>query len=69
MRCYALGDAGALRYEDTERPAPGPGQALVRAAANPSGPADLTRAGGAREMSLFELPHISGADLGGADAS
>jgi NADPH:quinone reductase-like Zn-dependent oxidoreductase len=40
VRFHGYGDAGVLRYEDVDRPRPGPGEVLVRVAATAFNPVD-----------------------------
>ena len=37
VRFHGYGDVGMLRYEDVERPRPGPGEVLVQVAATRNG--------------------------------
>ncbi len=66
VRFHEYGDPSVLRYEDADRPIPGPGQVLVQVAATAFNPVDATmRAGHMRQMAPVRLPHITGYDLAG----
>jgi NADPH:quinone reductase-like Zn-dependent oxidoreductase len=66
VRYHAFGEPDVMRYEDVDRPAPGPGQVLVKVASTSFNPADAgLRVGGAQELFPVELPHIPGVDLAG----
>jgi NADPH:quinone reductase-like Zn-dependent oxidoreductase len=66
VRFHEYGDPGVLRYEDTEPPVPGPGQALIRVAATSFNPVDAGIRSGARQGPFpVELPHIPGTDVAG----
>ena len=69
MRYHGFGGSEVLRYEDIERPIPGPGQVLVRVAATSFNPVDdHMRAGVLAEMIPVTLPHVPGIDLAGTVA-
>ena len=66
VRYYEFGGTEVLRYEDVERPVPGPGQALVRVAATSFNPVDdHIRAGALAGMIPITFPHVPGLDLAG----
>lgn len=66
MRFHKFGSSEVLRYEDIDRPSPGPGQVLVRAAATSFNPVDdHIRAGVLAEMIPITLPYVPGIDLAG----
>jgi NADPH:quinone reductase-like Zn-dependent oxidoreductase len=63
---YAYGDAGQLRYEDTETPKYGDNEVLVRVRATSINPIDWKlRSGAAKARMPLELPAILGRDLSG----
>lgn len=69
VRYHGFGGSEVLRYEDIERPVPGPGQVLVRAAATSFNPVDdHIRAGHLAEMIPITFPHTPGIDLSGTVA-
>jgi NADPH:quinone reductase and related Zn-dependent oxidoreductases len=69
VRFHEYGDSGVLRYEEVERPVPGPGQVLVRVAATSFNPVDTAiRAGFLRQAMPITLPHVPGLDLAGTVA-
>jgi NADPH:quinone reductase-like Zn-dependent oxidoreductase len=69
LRYHGFGGSDVLRYEDIERPVPGPGQVLVRVAATSFNPVDdHLRAGALAEMIPINLPHVPGIDLAGTVA-
>jgi NADPH:quinone reductase-like Zn-dependent oxidoreductase len=64
-----LGSSEVLRYEDVDRPVPGPGQVLVRVAATAFNPVDdHIRAGVLAELIPITLPYVPGIDLAGTVA-
>ena len=69
VRYHGFGGSEVLRFEDVERPVPGPGQALVRVAATSFNPVDdHIRAGYLAEMIPITFPHTPGIDLSGTVA-
>ncbi|NGO68323.1 NADP-dependent oxidoreductase [Streptomyces boncukensis] len=69
MRFHEFGSSEVLRYEDVDRPVPGPGQVLVRVAATSFNPVDdHIRAGVLAEMLPVTLPYVPGIDLAGTVA-
>jgi NADPH:quinone reductase-like Zn-dependent oxidoreductase len=69
MRFHEFGSSEVLRYEDVDRPVPGPGQVLVRVAATSFNPVDdHIRAGVLAEMIPITLPYVPGIDLAGTVA-
>jgi NADPH:quinone reductase-like Zn-dependent oxidoreductase len=66
VRFREYGDAGVLRYEDTERPTPGSGQVLIAVAATSFNPIDAgIRAGYLQQVFPVGLPHTPGIDVAG----
>ncbi|MEV8100783.1 MULTISPECIES: NADP-dependent oxidoreductase [unclassified Streptomyces] len=69
IRFHEFGSSEVLRYEDVDRPVPGPGQVLVRVAATSFNPVDdHIRAGVLAEMIPITLPYVPGIDLAGTVA-
>ncbi|MEV7852282.1 NADP-dependent oxidoreductase [Streptomyces sp. NPDC088183] len=69
IRFHEFGSSEVLRYEDVDRPVPGPGQVLVRVAATSFNPVDdHIRAGLLAEMIPITLPYVPGIDLAGTVA-
>ncbi|MFE3461831.1 NADP-dependent oxidoreductase [Nocardiopsis aegyptia] len=69
MRFHEFGTSEVLRYEDVDRPSPGPGQVLVRVAATSFNPVDdHIRAGALAQMLPVALPYVPGIDLSGTVA-
>jgi NADPH:quinone reductase-like Zn-dependent oxidoreductase len=69
VRYHGFGSSEVLRYEEVERPAPGPGQVLVQVAATSFNPVDdHIRAGVLAEMIPITLPFVPGLDLAGTVA-
>ena len=69
MRFHEFGSSEVLRYEDVDRPVPGPGQVLVRVAATSFNPVDdHIRAGVLAELIPITLPYVPGIDLAGTIA-
>ncbi|WP_246407745.1 NADP-dependent oxidoreductase [Nocardiopsis aegyptia] len=70
MRFHGFGTSEVLRYEDVDRPSPGPGQVLVRVAATSFNPVDdHIRAGALARMLPIDLPYVPGIDLSGTVAA
>ena len=70
VRFSTYGDASVLRYEDTPRPAPAPGQVLVQVAATSFNPIDgAIRAGYLQQVFPVQLPHTPGIDVAGTIAA
>jgi NADPH:quinone reductase-like Zn-dependent oxidoreductase len=66
MRFHEYGTPDLLRYEDVERPVPGPGEALIRVAATSFNAVDAGIRAGTRQGPFpVTLPHIPGVDLAG----
>jgi NADPH:quinone reductase-like Zn-dependent oxidoreductase len=66
MRFHAFGGPDVLRYEDVERPTPGPGQVRIRVAATSFNDIDvLVRTGGRQDRAPVQLPHVPGVDVAG----
>ncbi|MFH8533947.1 NADP-dependent oxidoreductase [Streptomyces tendae] len=66
VRFHEFGSPEVLRYEDVDRPVPGPGQVLVRVAATSFNPVDdHIRAGVLAEMIPIALPYVPGIDVAG----
>jgi NADPH:quinone reductase-like Zn-dependent oxidoreductase len=66
MRFHEYGTPDLLRYEDVERPVPGPGEALIRVAATSFNAVDVGIRAGTRQGPFpVTLPHIPGVDLAG----
>lgn len=66
IRFHQYGDSDVLRYEDVERPVPGPGQVLVEVAATSFNPVDAgIRGGYLKEVFDVALPHVPGIDVAG----
>ncbi|MFE1596176.1 NADP-dependent oxidoreductase [Nocardia sp. NPDC058705] len=69
IRFHEFGTSEVLRYEDIDRPVPGPGQVLVQVAATSFNPVDdHIRAGHLAEMIPMTLPYVPGIDLAGTVA-
>ena len=67
VRFHEFGDPEVLRYEDVERPVPGPGVARIRVAATSFNPVDAgIRAGYLRDVFPVALPHTPGIDVAGS---
>lgn len=65
-RIHEYGDASVIRIDDVARPAPGPGQVLVRVAATSFNPTEVAlRSGALRDLTPAELPLTLGWDLAG----
>ncbi|MFI6394191.1 NADP-dependent oxidoreductase [Nonomuraea sp. NPDC050540] len=66
VRYHSYGDTGVLVHEDTDLPAAGPGQVVVKVAATSFNPVDVAiRAGYVREVFPLTFPHIPNFDLSG----
>ncbi len=66
VRYHQHGPADLLRYEEADRPAPGPGQVLLRVAATTFNPVDAAiRAGYLRQVFPLQFPHVPGLDVAG----
>lgn len=66
VRFHEYGGPEALRYEDVEQPAPGPGEVRIRVAATSFNPVDDgIRGGYLQEAFPVALPHIPGIDVSG----
>jgi NADPH:quinone reductase-like Zn-dependent oxidoreductase len=66
VRFHGYGDVGVLRYEDVERPRPGPGEVLVRVAATAFNPVDTWfRSGIIDQFFPVSFPHTPGLDVAG----
>jgi NADPH:quinone reductase-like Zn-dependent oxidoreductase len=66
VRIHAYGDSKALTYEDAPRPAPGPGEVLVRIHATTVNPFDCAlRAGYLTGYFQHTLPLVPGTDASG----
>src|SRR5690242_2605971 len=66
IRFHEYGDPEVLRYEDVDRPVPGPGQVRVRVAATSFNGVDGNiRAGLMQGPMPLALPHIPGLDVAG----
>lgn len=69
VRFHRYGSSEVLQYEETSRPAPGPGQVLVKVAATSFNPVDAgIRGGYLAEVYKISFPHIPGVDLAGTIA-
>lgn len=66
MRFHEYGDPSVLRYEDVERPSPGPGQVRLRVAATSFNAVDGGIRGGYLQGPFpVALPHTPGIDVAG----
>ncbi|WP_022926871.1 NADP-dependent oxidoreductase [Patulibacter americanus] len=66
VRFHDFGDTEVLRYEDAERPTPGPGEVLLRVAGSAFNPVDDgIRGGYLREVFPVTLPHTPGIEASG----
>jgi NADPH:quinone reductase-like Zn-dependent oxidoreductase len=67
VRFHQYGAPDVLIYEEVERAAPGPGEALIRVAATSFNPVDAGIRSGARQGPFpVALPHVPGTDVAGA---
>ncbi|WP_309067336.1 NADP-dependent oxidoreductase [Microbacterium sp.] len=64
VRFHETGGPEVLRYEDVERPTPGPGDVRIRVAGSAFSPADGGMRGGFLPIPIT-LPHIPGYDVSG----
>ena len=70
VRFHEYGDSSVLRYEDVERPVPGPGQVLVRVTATSFNGVDGNIRGGFMQGPIpVRLPHTPGIDVSGTVAA
>jgi len=66
VRIHDYGDSDVLSYEEIDRPAPGPGEVLIRVGAVGVNPVDWKlRSGGFKERVPLPMPCILGADVAG----
>jgi NADPH:quinone reductase-like Zn-dependent oxidoreductase len=66
IRYHEHGGSDVLKYEEVERPVPGPGQVLVKVAGGSFNPIDaMIRAGYVREIFPIPLPIVPGIDFSG----
>ncbi len=66
MRMHRYGDPSEIRADDIPRPAPGPGQILIRVAATSFNPSDAgLRRGLLRDVFPLDLPHTLGGEVAG----
>ncbi|OBF13122.1 NADPH:quinone reductase [Mycobacterium sp. ACS4054] len=69
VQYHRYGGSEVLQYEEVERPAPGPGQVLVRVAATSFNPVDAgIRGGYLSEVYAISFPHSPGVDVAGTIA-
>lgn len=69
VRFYEYGDPQVLRYEDTQRPRPAAGQALIQVAATAFNKVDaVMRAGYLQQVFPVRLPHTPGIEVAGTVA-
>lgn len=69
VQYHRYGDSDVLQYEEARRPAPGPGQVLVRVAGTSFNPVDAgIRGGYLSEVYAISFPHIPGVDVAGTVA-
>ncbi|MET7426988.1 NADP-dependent oxidoreductase [Dactylosporangium sp. NPDC005555] len=70
MRIHSHGDPSVIRAEDVPRPAPGPGEVLIRVAATSFNPSDAgLRAGLLRSVFAIDLPWTLGGEVAGTVVS
>ncbi|MEU4425868.1 alcohol dehydrogenase catalytic domain-containing protein [Actinoplanes sp. NPDC024001] len=70
IRHHRYGAADTLRADETDRPAPGSGEVLVKVAATSFNPVDATiRAGHLQQVFPVPLPHTPGIDVAGTVAA
>jgi NADPH:quinone reductase-like Zn-dependent oxidoreductase len=70
LRFHEFGGPDVLRLEEVERPAPGPGQVLVRVAGTSFNPVEgAIRAGFMQDAMPVRLPHTPGIDVAGTVAA
>lgn len=66
VRFHEYGTTGVLRYEDVDRPRPGPGEVLVQVAGTAFNPIDTWfRAGIIHQIYPVTFPHTLGIDVAG----
>lgn len=66
IRFHEYGTPDVLRYEEVDRPAPGPGQVLLEVAGTSLNPADLgLRGGRMQQVFPISLPQVPGLDVAG----
>jgi NADPH:quinone reductase-like Zn-dependent oxidoreductase len=66
VRFHEYGEPDVLRYEDADRPDPGPGEVRLRVAASAFNPVDDgIRGGYLRDVFPVALPHIPGIEVAG----
>ncbi|OBI26142.1 NADPH:quinone reductase [Mycobacterium sp. E1386] len=66
VQYHRYGGSDVLRYEEVRRPAPGPGQVLVKVAATSFNPVDAgIRGGYLSEVYAISFPHTPGVDVAG----
>ncbi|MEZ0360134.1 NADP-dependent oxidoreductase [Mycobacterium sp. SA01] len=66
---HRYGDSDVLQYGDIERPAPGPGEVLVRVAGTSFNPVDAgIRGGYLSDVFPITFPHVPGIDVAGTIA-
>ncbi|GAA4543029.1 NADP-dependent oxidoreductase [Mycobacterium paraffinicum] len=69
VQYHRYGGGDVLRYEEVQRPAPGPGQVLVKVAATSFNPVDAgIRGGYLSEVYAISFPHTPGVDVAGTIA-
>lgn len=67
-RIHEYGDASVIRYEEVPRPAPGPGEALIRVAATSFNPSETALRSGMLPALPVDLPYTLGWDVSGTIA-
>ncbi|OCB36577.1 NADPH:quinone reductase [Mycobacterium malmoense] len=69
VQYHRYGGSDVLQYEEVRRPAPGPGEVLVRVAATSFNPVDAgIRGGYLSEVYAISFPHTPGVDVAGTVA-
>ncbi|OBG00765.1 NADPH:quinone reductase [Mycobacterium sp. 852014-52450_SCH5900713] len=69
VQYHRYGGSDVLRYEEVQRPVPGPGQVLVQVAATSFNPVDAgIRGGYLSEVYAISFPHTPGVDVAGTIA-
>ncbi|HEY7881492.1 MAG TPA: hypothetical protein VID31_11630 [Streptosporangiaceae bacterium] len=67
VRYHSYGDSGVLVCEDADRPAPGPGEVVLKVAGAAFNPLDVAiRAGYVQQVFPVALPHIPNYDVAGS---